>query len=47
MTERIAFHSNDSEFWYTVSLVYSQFTGLMMGYNSVAPQSQVNYNTAY
>lgn len=43
MLERIEFHSNDSEFWYTVGLIYSQFHGLMNGYNSVAPQSQVSF----
>jgi hypothetical protein len=33
MEERI---SNDSEFWYTVGLICSQFQGLMEGYNAAA-----------
>ena len=44
MLERI---DDDSEFWYTVGLIYNQFLGLMMGYNSVAPQSQVSVYTKW
>lgn len=39
MLERI---HDDSEFWYTVGLIYEQFLGLRMGYNSVAPKYQVS-----
>lgn len=38
MVERI---SNDSEFWYTVGLIYSQFQGLMEGYNAAAEDERV------
>lgn len=42
MVERIQANSSDSEFWYTIDLIYAQFEGLMTGYNSVAPPSQVS-----
>lgn len=42
MVERIESFSKDSELWYTIGLIHSQFSGLMMGYNSAAPQSEVN-----
>ena len=38
MEERI---SNDSEFWYTVGLICSQFHGLMEGYNAAADDDHV------
>ena len=34
--------TDDSEFWYTVGLIYSQFQGLMEGYNSVALNNYVS-----
>ena len=34
--------SNTSEFWYTVGLIYSQFQGLMEGYNAAAPDEYVS-----
>ena len=41
MMERIQAHSSDSEFWYTIGLIHAQFEGLMLGYNSAAPPTQV------
>ena len=45
MTERIQSMSAESEYWYIVGLIYSQFEGLMIGYNSAAPASQVRVAT--
>jgi len=42
MTERIKNLASGSEFWYTIGLIYSQFEGIMSGYNSAAPASQVS-----
>ena len=44
MVDRI---SNDSEFWYTVGLIYNQFQGLMEGYNSVAEDSHVSLRSTH
>ena len=44
MEDRI---SDDSEFWYTVGLIYNQFQGLMEGYNAAADDNHVRTRVSY